>query len=90
MVEDKITAEPSYEAMFARWVSIVQWDSGTRDRAAAAVWRVGSGISTCSVDVGLGLGLLVRGDEDVGMYSGREIWVVKKVELRVTNSSAVV
>lgn len=41
-----------------------------------------------SVSVRLGLGLLVG--EDVGMYSGREIWVVKKVEFRVMNSSAVV
>ena len=77
--------------MFARWVSIVQWESGTRDRAAAAVWRAESG--TCAWS----------GDEEeeeeeeeeeagllVGMYSGREIRVVKKVELRSMNSSAVV
>ena len=71
--------------MFARWVSIVQWESGTRDRAAAAVWRAESGTCAWSGD----------DEEDeagllLGMYSGREIRVVKKVELRSMNSSAVV
>lgn len=71
--------------MFSRWVSIVQWDSGTRERAAAAVWRAWSGIGSVSCSAAAGEGLV-----DVGVYSGRERWVVKKVELRWTNSSAVV
>lgn len=82
-MEDKTTAEPSYEAMFSRWVSTVQWDSGTRERAAAAVWRACKGIGSGGCPFAVGR-------LDVGTYSGLERWVVKKVELRWTNSSAVV
>lgn len=78
--------------MFARWVSTVQYGSGTRERAAAAVWRAVSGIGCWTgigVGVGVDVGLLAEGEE-VGVYFGREMGVVKKVELRVTNSWAVV
>lgn len=89
-VTGRVTAvDPSYEAIFARWVSTVQCDSGTRQRAAAAVWRAVNGTGCC-VGVDVDVGLLVEGDEDVGVYFGREMEVVKKVELRVTKSCAVV
>lgn len=80
--------------MFARWVSTVQYDSGTRESAAAAVWRAVSGIGCwtgigVSVGVGVDVGFLAEGEE-VGVYFDREMGVVKKVELRVTKSWAVV
>lgn len=50
------------------------------------MWRVVSGIGCWT---GVDVGLLVEGEE-VGVYFGREMEVVKKVELRVTKSWAVV
>lgn len=43
------TAEPSYEEMLNRCVSTVQWLAGTRDRAAAAVWRAVIGMGSVAV-----------------------------------------
>ena len=45
------TAEPSYEEMLNRCVSTVQWLIGTRDRAAAAVWRSVIGMGSLAVGV---------------------------------------
>lgn len=44
---------PSYEEMLKRWVSMVQWGSGTRLRAAAAVWRAEMGMLEVDVYGGL-------------------------------------
>lgn len=63
-------------------VSTFQCDSGTRQRAAAAVWRAAIGNSG-AVSAGF------LSDEDAaGEYGGLSS-VVKKVELRCTNSRAV-
>jgi hypothetical protein len=44
---------PSYEEMLKRWASAVQWASGTRLNAAAAVWRaeMGTVVSGVGADV---------------------------------------
>lgn len=68
------------DEMFARWVSAVQWGSGTKENAAAVVWRedkrvVGSGESSGVV---------------TGEYEGRFRVGEKKDLLRVMNSLAVV
>lgn len=65
--------------MLARCASAVQWDSGTRVSAADKVWRAERGSSVVEVVVVV-----------VGVYGGRSMFVVKKVLLRVKNSSGVV
>lgn len=61
--------------MFARWVSSVQWAGGTRVSAKLAVWREVKGI-------------VVVVEEEV--YGERVRDWVKKVELRVVKSAALV
>lgn len=47
-----IATDPSYEEMLDLCASTVQCDSGTRERAAAAVWRAVIGIGVGSGDTG--------------------------------------
>jgi hypothetical protein len=66
------------EEMFARWVSAVQWGSGTRANAAAVVWRADSRVE--SGDSGL----------ETGEYGVRFRLGEKKGWFRFRNSLAVV
>lgn len=59
---------------------MVQCAGGTRVRAAAAVWSACIGTVGASAEV----------EEVVDVYGARSSCVVKKVELRLVNSSAVV
>lgn len=75
--------------MLNLWVPRVQCCSGTRQKAAVAV---------CKAEIGTGEVVGVDGDgdfkffllDDAGVYGALLSLVVKKVELRVTNSCALV
>lgn len=78
-------SEHIYEDIFARWVSAVQWHSGTRQRAAVAVCRTERGIGFEEV-----VSEASSFSSAAAMYSGRLIVLVKKGWFWVMNSCAFV
>lgn len=85
----KSAEAPSYEEMLKRWASALQWASGTRLNAAAAVWRaeMGTVISGVRSDVAEDDEAFLLG---VGVYGGRLRVGMKNDRLRSTNSWAFV